>query len=329
MTMQIVGIDVAKGSFDAASPLGGDKYRTKAKIPNSPAGWSELVAWRRRHAPDAVLCMEATGTYHEGLANALVEAGATVYVINPARIKAYAQSELSRTKTDRVDAKLIARFFLAQQAAQAPLVAYVPPTPAQATLRALVRRLDDLKEMRQMEINRQSIADTVVQPGIASMIRALDNQIAQVEQAVRDHIDSDPDLRDRRDLLTSIPGIGETTSAWLMACLGDLRKYADVRQIVAHAGLNPAQRQSGMRDGKAHISRIGDAQLRAKLYLPALVAKRHNPIVAQFAQRLAERGKRGNLLICALMRKLLHLVWGVLRSGKPFDPQFGKSIRLA
>ncbi|MCD9026993.1 transposase, partial [Luteimonas sp. BDR2-5] len=148
-----------------------------------------------------------------------------------------------------------------------------------------------------------------------------EQQIRNIERLLAEHIDSDPDLRERRDLLDSIPGIGQTTAAALLASLGSLARYSDVSQIVAHAGLNPAQRQSGKYQGKVRISRIGDAVLRARLYMPAIVAKRHNPVLAAFAERLAERGKPGKVIVCAVMRKLLHLVWGVLRSGKPFDPQ--------
>jgi transposase len=319
----VIGVDVAKATFDIALPLLNGKYRTRAKVANSRSGWDELLAWRARHAPQAVVVMEATGTYHEGLAEALVQANVTVYVVNPARIKAYGRSELSRTKTDSTDAKLIARFFLAQHAAEAPLHPYTPPTPAQARLRALVRRLDDLKGMQQMELNRHEVANEAVRPGIEQVLATLKAQIKATEQAIRDHIDNHPDLRAQRDLLTSIPGIAQTTSAMLIAALGDLRAYSDVRQIVAFAGLNPALRDSGNHVGRATISRVGDADLRAKLYMPAIVARKHNPILAAFAQRLADRGKAGKVIICAVMRKLLHLVWGVLRSGKPFDPKFG------
>lgn len=185
-----------------------------------------------------------------------------------------------------------------------------------------MHRLDDLKQMRQMERNRCESVNAAVIEGIQTHLQLLDRQIQAVEQALADHIDRDPDLRNRHDLLTSIPGIADTTSAHLLARLGDLGRYHDVGQIVAHAGLNPAQRQSGTFQGKARISRIGDATLRTKLYMPALVAKRHNPVLAAFARRLAERGKPPKVILCAVMRKLLHVIWGVLRSGRPFDPSF-------
>lgn len=318
--MHIIGIDVAKATFDIALLTPAGKYLTRRQVANTPAGWQQLLAWRARRAPEAAVGMEATGIYHEALADALVAAGVTVYVVNPAQVQAFGRCELLRTKTDHTDAKLIARFFRARHSSAAPMPAYVPLTPSQRTLRALVRRLDDLKQMRQMELNRLASASPVVTDGIQAVVDTLSQQVRAVEQAIAEHIDNDPDLRNRRHLLQTIPGIGDTTSAVLMVCLGDLRHYDHVGQIVAHAGLNPAQRQSGQHHGKERISRIGDAVLRAKLYMAALVGKRYNPILAAFAQRLAERGKPIKVILCALMRKLLHLVWGVLRSGKPFDP---------
>ncbi len=201
--MQFIGIDAAKATFDIALPLSHGKYRTKAKLPNTPKGFDELLAWRAKHAPNAVVGMEATGIYHEALAQALVEAGVVVHVANPARVKAFGQAEGMRTKTDRSDAKLIARFFEAQRSEK--LYPYVPPTPSEVKLRALVRRRDDLQEMLQMEHNRLDVADISVQQGIKDVIRTLEEQIKQVQKAIEDHIDNDPDLRRRHQLLNQHP----------------------------------------------------------------------------------------------------------------------------
>lgn len=322
MTTRVVGIDVAKHTLDIALPLGEGKYRTKAKLATTPEGIAQLLAWMDTHAPAAAVCMEATGIYHEAIAEALLRHGHAVYVVNPARIKAYADSELSRIKTDRTDAKVIARFFLAQQVAHKPLLPWQPLSASQKTLRALVRRLEDLKTMAQMELNRRDVADPAVHASIDQVTATLEGQIRDTEQAIRRHIDDDPDLRDRRALLTSIPGIADTTSAWLLAMLGDMRQYSDVRQVVAHVGLNPQVRESGRWKGHTRISKIGDATLRAKLTMPAISARRHNPILRAFADQLAARHKPNKVILCALMRKLLHLAWGVLKSGKPFDPSF-------
>lgn len=235
--MDFVGVDIAKNTFDVALLPPNGKYRTRAKISNSVVGHTEFVEWLRQHASAAAIGMEATGIYHEALALHLVEAGFEVFVFNPAQIAAFAKSELARTKSDRYDAKLIARFCLAQQATGRPLRAWAPMPAAQRRLRALVHRLDDLKGMRQMERNRRDVADEAVRGSIDRMIEQLEEQVQQTEQAICRHIDDDPGMRGQRDLLNSIPGISDTTSAWLLAALGDTRQFTNVRQAVAFIGL--------------------------------------------------------------------------------------------
>lgn len=324
MTESMVGIDVAKATFDVAAPLEPKgKYRTKAKLPNTPAGFTLLSDWLDRHVPGAAVCMEATGVYHE--ATFLVERGVTVYVANPAQVAAYAKSELSRTKTDHADAKLIARFAMAQLQVGTTLRPWVPPTPAQRKLRALIHRLNDLEGMRQMERNRLDVSDQAVRGSIADVMETLDAQIAELKKEIDNHIDSDPDLRRDAGLLTSIPGIGELTAAFMLGCAGDLRRFDDPRKLDAFAGMNPAIRESGKWVGQSRLSKLGHALLRAKLYMPAMTAIRHNVAVRALFDRLVARGKPRKLALGAAMRKLLHLAWGVIRSGKNFDP----SIALA
>lgn len=321
MTPSMVGVDIAKATFDVATPLEAKgKYRTKGKVPNTPAGFALLADWLAQHAPEAGVCMEATGIYHEALAIFLVEHGVIIYVINPAQVAAYAKSELSRTKTDRTDAKLLARFALAQQHA-ANLRPWVPPTPAQRRLRALIHRLNDLEGMRQMERNRLDVSDPSVNPSISQLIEALDAQIADLKKAIHNHIDSDPDLRRDSDLLASIPGIGELTAAFVLGCVGDLRRFDDPRKLDAFAGMNPAVRESGKWKGQSRLSKIGHALLRAKLYMPAMTAIRHNVAVRALFERLVARGKPRKLALGAAMRKLLHIAWGVIHSATPFDPK--------
>lgn len=321
--MQFVGIDIAKRSFDVALPLGNGKYRTHKKFSNDAAGHAEFLEWLKIHGPEAAVGMEATGIYHEALAQTLFNAKVKVFVFNPAQIAAFAKSELARTKTDRYDAKLIARFCLAQPAIGRKLRPWAPMPPAQRHLRALVRRLDELKAMQQMEVNRCEVADASVQASINRVIKHLGKHIAATERAIRRHIDDNDDLRGQRNLLNSIPGIADTTSAWLLACVGDTRQFTDVRQLVAFAGLNPRVLQSGTWEGYTRISKTGDPNLRAHLYMPAVVAKQHNPLIRAFCQRLSQRGKKPIVTVVAAMRKLLHIVWGVLRSGQPFDPNHG------
>jgi len=309
-----IGVDIAKAKFDVAAWVNG-KYKTKV-FPNTPAGFAAFLSWLCPFAPGHV-CLEATGRYGEALATFLVEHEVLVSVVNPAQIQAFGKAELNRTKTDKSDAKLIARFCHRQQPP-----AWQPLPPAVRQLQALVRRLDDLMAMRQMEHNRQDGADTTVQASLSRVLALLDAEIAQTRAAIHDHFEQHPGRRAQRDLLDSIPGLGATTSAVLLACLGDIHRFDHAKQVAAFAGLSPAERQSGKHQGQTRLSKTGDAFLRKALYLPAVVAGQHNPVVRAFCERLKAKGKAGKVIIGAAMRKLLTLAYGVLKSGQPFDPKW-------
>jgi len=314
--MEYVGIDVAKDSLQVCVLTRG---RLQRQFANREAGWQALVKWLRRW-DEVWVALEATGTYGDGVSEWLHQVGYRVSVVNPARIHAYAQSQLKRHKTDAVDAELIADFCRTQQ----PPV-WTPPSAAERELRALVRHRDDLKALRQAEKNRleaQPPSATVVSH-LRALVALLEAQIAEVERQIRDHIQRHPDLKAQHDLLTSIPGVGDQTSFQLLAELGDLRRFTDVRQVVALVGLNPQQRQSGRSvHYTAGIARMGRSSLRAALYLPAVVAKRHNPVLSAFAERLTAQGLAPKAVIVAVMRKLLHLAYGVIHSNRPFDPHY-------
>lgn len=316
--MTVLGIDVSKATLDVAL-FDGKKFRTKV-FANTPHAVSDLAQWLVRHdAGDCAIGMEATGAYWEMAATVLHDAGHGVSVINPAKVHAFAQAELSRAKTDVADAKRIARFVAVHQPP-----AWTPPPVAIRTLQALVRRLDAVLDLRQQEANRLDVAHPTVRGSIEGMLQVLDDEIARLRQAIGDHIDQDPDLRQRRDWLESIPGISARTSAIVLAHLDAFTRCATAKQWVAYAGLDCAIVQSGTSvRGRGAISKRGSAQLRRALYFPAMVAIQHNPIVKAFAERLRDNGKRGKVLICAAMRKLMHIVFGVLKNQQPFNPTAG------
>jgi transposase len=267
--------------------------------------------------------MEATGAYGEALALHLHGAGHHVSVINPAAVRAFAASRLSRTKTDKVDAELITRFCQAQ----APPV-WAPPAREARELQALVRRLEALIEMRVAEENRLEaiIAVEMVKSSVEEHIGYLEQQIKQTQAAIRQHINAHPGLRRRRELLDSIPGIAETTAATLLAEITDITQYRSARQVAAYAGLVPRERHSGSSvRGRTRLSKIGNARLRKALYFPAITALRCSPFFQAWAEGLRQRGKSKMSVIGAAMRKLIHLAYGVLKTGKPFDPEWIKS----
>lgn len=319
-----VGIDVSKDHLDVAVQAEGKRVE-QARFSNNPAGWRKLHHYvQKRAGKGAAVCLEATGSYGEEVAEYLYEAGYAVSVVNPARIKAYAASQLQRNKTDKLDAALIADFCRTQNP---PL--WTPPDPTWRELRSLVRHLDDLESDQQRQANRlhalqhSASSSPTVSAHLQQQLELLEQQIEQVKAQIQAHIDQHPDLKRQRDLLVSVKGIGALTAAKLLAEFRAITTFADVRQLVAYAGLNPRQRQSGTSvHGQSHISKTGRASIRAALYMPAVCAQRHNPILRAYAERLAQHGLGKMQVVVAVMRKLLHLVYGVLKSGRPFDAHY-------
>jgi len=312
----VLGIDIAKAKFVVALLRPDGKLRHKS-CANTPTGFAELATWLTRQQVTHVhATLEATGTYGEALATWLHAAGHLVSVVNPAIIHAYAQTRLARSKTDRIDAELIAHFTATQRPP-----AWTPPAAEIRQFQALVRRLDALQGMRTQEMNRLAAGVTVmdVRASIEAVLANLDAQIAHVQQLILDHLDRHPGLRAQRDLLTTIPGIGEATAAVLIAELFD-KRYASARQAAAFAGLVPRLIESGTLRGRSRLSKIGPGRLRKALYMPAVAALRWNPTIRAVRFRLQAAGKPPMVIIGAVMRKLIHLAYGVLKTGRAYQP---------
>jgi transposase len=317
MSVVVLGIDIAKQKFDVSLLV---EEKTKHKTcKNSAEGFEALTVWLEKQGVGKVhACLEATGNYGEDLGIYLHEAGHTVSIINPARIKGFAQSELIRTKTDKIDASLIARFCLAMK----PGI-WTPPAPEIRSLRALVRRVDSLIDMRSQEKNRISTAHESVVLLIKEHIVYLDKEIEKIRRQIDDLIGKNPHLKQRKDLLASIPGLGKATIPHLLAALNDLEKFRHVREVVAFIGLAPKETLSGSSiKGKPRLCKIGHARLRKALFMPALVSIQCNPAMIAFYNRLKYKGKNGKVIVCAIMRKLVHVIFGVLKSGKKYDPNY-------
>jgi transposase len=313
----IVGIDMSKKKFDAAL-LRNNKFKHKV-FPNSKTGHEAMSAWLQKQSiTTAHVCMESTNVYGEALAEHLTDQGYMVSIVNPARIKGFAQSELSRTKTDKADASLIARFCLAM--APEP---WVPDSLEIRELKGLVRRLEALIEMRQQEVNRLHVAPDIVVSGLEEHIDYLGQEIKATKQRIRDHIDNHPDLKKKKALLESIPGIGEATINMVLSEFSHIENFKNAKQLAAFIGVAPKERQSGSSvRGRTMMSKTGRSQLRKSFFMPALVALRYNPILKQMKQRLLEAGKSKMAIVGAAMRKLVHLIYGVLKSGIPFEADY-------
>ena len=314
----VLGIDMAKAKFDVALILPNGNVRRKS-CANSPVGFADLTRWLGRHGVVVVhAALEATGTYGDALAHYLYDGGHVVSVLNPAVIHAFAASQLTRAKTDRIDADLIARFTATQRPG--------PWTPSPREIRelqALVRRLEALHGMRTQETNRLAAGPLVdaVRASIETVIATLTAEIDAVQRQIGDHFTRHPGLRAQRDLLTSIPGIGAATAAVLIAELFD-KSYGSARQAAAFAGVVPRVCESGTLRRPGHMVKIGPGRLRKALYFPAVTALRFNPTVRDLRTRLRAAGKPNMVIIGAAMRKLIHLAFGVLKSGRAYDATY-------
>lgn len=310
----VLGVDISKKSFDAALLLPNGKRKNK-KFCNDIEGFKALHNWLHEFEVDSLhACMEATNVYGNALAEFLFDRGYAVSVVNPARIKGFAQSELLRTKNDKQDAALIARFCVAMSPGL-----WQPDALNIRQLKAMVRRIDSLLEMKQQEVNRLDVAEALVRPEIQSHIDDLNSRIKRLRQDIQDHIDNDPDLKQQKDLLLSIPGIGEKTIATLLSYFSNINRFEDAKKLASFCGVAPREFQSGSSvKGRGGMSKIGSAQIRKALFLPAMVAIRYNPTIIQMKERLTTQGKSKMVIIGAAMRKLIHVIFGVLKNNTPF-----------
>lgn len=311
-----LGLDVAKAKIDCALLVKG-KLRSKV-IANTPQGFAALVQWLHAHGADRVhACCEATGVYSDAVATFLADAGHVVSVVNAARVGHFAQTRMVRNKTDRQDARLIAQFCESERPAP-----WKPLPPSQRRLLAMVRDLQTLKDMHLAEANRLPDAHADVQPRIARHLAFLEAEMSALRNAIRQHIDDDDDLRGRRELLESIPAVGEATIAWLLAYLGDGARFRTTRQAAAFAGLSPQLHESG-ESVRTHrgIDKRGASDLRRALYMPGVVAYSRCAVYAPFVRRMKTKGKPPKVIITAIMRKIVTIAQAILASRKPFDPR--------
>ncbi len=324
--MHYLGIDVSKDKIDLALVEDAPQSQSlKRKVlSNGQEGFEKLLVWLSRRASGEVhACMEATGVYCEDLAVFLVGSGIMVSVVNPMQIANYAKSSAIRNKTDSVDACVIADYCRAKHPRP-----WTPPSPEAKELRELVRRLAALEQAKLDEENRlaSGVTSAAVASSIGKSIRFISKEIERLEKRIKKHIDSHPKLKEDRDLLVSIPGIGEKTASIILGELPDPENFENAKQAAAYAGLSPREYKSGSSiRRRTRLCKIGNSRLRRALYYPAITAKTHNPVVKELYQRLVAAGKPKMCALGAAMRKLLHIVFGVLRRREPFDALWKKT----
>lgn len=305
---------------------------------NDDAGVKALLAWLDSKLGDITLVMaadgtqstqgkarvhvlmEPTGVYHERAALWLFEAGLTVSLVNPSRLRSYAAAIGVVSKNDRLDSAVLARY----GAAEAP-APWQPPTLAAQTLNALLVRREALCQDIQREQNRREkthfalLTPVTVVDSIVQTLEFLERQLAALETQIDQHIDHDPTLKHNDELLRSIKGAGPCVAQRMNALMSSHR-FKSAEALADYIGLTPCERQSGRSvRGKTRLSKKGPAHLRHLLFMPAVVAKQYNPHVRAIYERLIARGKPKMSAMGAAMRKLVHLCFGVLNSGKPYS----------
>jgi transposase len=314
-SFHFVGVDVAKDKFDVAVH---QNNHLKGCFSNDKKGYLTFLKWLKKNAPTAWVCMEATGHYSELIADFLVKQNVRVSIINPLQIKSFARARLSRNKTDALDAKLIADYGQIMQPRT-----FSSRSESQKALKDLTNLLDTLKtQLIQLSNQLQSAQSKLATASIRKLIKVLKKEIERVESEIGQLIKGDQKLNEKMTLMTSIKGVGELTAYKVLAHVPEMGNFGSAKQFAAFIGISPRQHQSGKYQGKTTISRLGDSRLRKTLYMAALVAKRFNKALQPFVSRLEQRGKAPKAIICAVMRKLAHLIFGVLKSQQPFKEKF-------
>jgi transposase len=321
--MFYLGVDVSKKKLDCML-LNSTNGKLKSKsLSNTKAGIEELIEWLAENkAPEAHVIMEPTGVYHEPAALALTDAGLKLSLVNPAQLRRFAQGLGVKNKTDKADSTVLARYgdTLKPDAWQAP-------SKSARQLKALLARRDAVADDLQREQNRQEAVDFGISPeevkeSILQSIAFLQAELKRLEQMIKDHIDSDPDLRNKRELLETIPGVGTRVSSNLTALFA-AKTFNTAEQLAAYLGLVPVLWESGSSvRGRPRLSKAGPSHLRKLLYMPAVVARKWNPHIKSFGDRLIAKGKTKMAVIGACMRKLAHLCFGVVHTGRPYDPNY-------
>lgn len=312
--MTFVGVDVSKARLDVAA-LSATGEAQWAKFENTSLGQVELLAWLGRF-PECRVALEATGSYHYRLTLRLQDQGSYVSVLNPAQVSYFVKSQQRRNKMDKADALWLAVYAKERQ----PLATL----PLELEQQSLARELGALsKDITRLKNRLEAAASGQLHPKVIALLKRRISALEADQQALEEELVKETEQANAHalTLLTSIPGVGVRTACLLLAELGEVRRFATARKLVAFAGLTPAHFESGSSIAKrSRISRLGSSQLRRILYMPCLAAIRFNPMIKFFFERLVASGKPKKAAVVACMAKLLKISYGVLVHQKPFDP---------
>ena len=313
MMKNCVGIDVAKRFFDVH--ILNDNKNLHFEYDDEQI--KKFIKILKQIKPELVV-MEATGGYERKLASQLQAAGFSVAVVNPRRIRDFAKATGKMAKTDKIDAEIIALFGAMLQPPKKDIV-----DANTLKMKALVARRNQLIGMRTAENNRMEHADDkIIARSIKTVIKAIEKEIEKVDKQISDHIDQMPELKKNAELLKTVPGIGDVTASMLVVELPELGK-ANKKQIAALVGVAPMNRDSGLFQGK-RMTGGGRRNIRARLFMPTLVAIKHNPVIRKFYLKLLDQGKAKMTAVVAAMRKLLVIMNTMIKNNQKWCPNVNK-----
>ncbi len=321
--MFYIGIDVSKAKLDCSLLLDATSGKRKSKtVANAKSGVIDLLAWCSKQSvavTDLHAVMEGTGVYHEQAALALFDTGVTVSIVNPAQVKDFGRGLGVHTKNDGIDSLVLAKY-----GALLNPKPWSPPSPEARELQALLSRReaitqDLLRERNRLEKTEVTVVPPAIRQSILDTIAFLEQQLGKLQQNIDQHINNHPNLKQDRDLLTSIPAVGPQVGNHMLAVLHS-HSFRSAEQFAAYLGLVPIERQSGTSiNGRPRLSKTGPAHIRAKLYMAAIVATRHNPHLKSLYLRMQANGKSKMSALGAVMRKLAHLCFGVVKNQLPYQ----------
>lgn len=326
--MRSIGIDVSKDKFDVclkeAVGVGRSRVVASTKFGNDPEGIARFQAWVRSHKSGGALCvMEATGVYHENLLYALYDGGFQCAAVPPNRVHSFAKAENVRAKTDKSDAALIAEFGIKYRAE------ITPWEPCSANLRRIrccsreVQAIDELLAALKNQLHALSRSVGIpadIMEAHEGLISAAEQAKARALECISELLGEDRVLRDKVALVTPIKGVTELTAARILSETNCFSGFPCARKATAYAGLNVTVHQSGQSSKRGHVSKAGNAHLRGLLYMPALCASLHEPVFTRARERILSRTAVKKKAIVAVMRRLLAVMYAVVKSGVPFDP---------
>jgi transposase len=311
---QFIGVDVAKHKFDICFFKEDGKVLQKT-FNNRESGFKDFVQWLNKQANSPWVCMEATGYYSEILADFLVAQGIQVSVVNPVQIKYFGKVKLSRNKNDIVDSKIIAEYAKVMR----PRL-FKSRTAEQKSLREIIQLEDTLKNQRtQLKQQWDCAQSSAIKDEYKKIIKLLDERLKELAALIKETIEKDEKMRHLVNLLVSIKGVGLLSVYRLLAYLPDINLFKNAKQLAAYIGVSPKQKESGKYVGKTKLSKLGNPKLRNILYMPALCAKRFNEAFKPFVDRLQKNGLSPKAIVGAVMRKLVHIIFGMLKNNSTFN----------